>query len=54
MTRRLEVELRAGDRVVREAVDVSVTATDDAAVDIARKQAGIAPECFGSGEVLTP
>lgn len=52
MTRRLEVELRAGGRVVREAVDVSVVATDDAAVDIARRQAGIAPESFETGEVV--
>ena len=54
MSRRLEVELRAGDHVFREEVDVSVVATDDAAVDIARKRAGIAPESFETGEVVAP
>ena len=54
MSRSLEVELRAGDHTVREEVDVSIVATDDAAVDIARRQAGIGPECFETGEVVSP
>ena len=54
MSKSLEVELRAGDHVFREEVDVSVVATDDAAVDIARQQAGIAPDSFETGEVLAP
>lgn len=52
MRRRVEVDLRVGDRVFREEVDVSVVATDDAVVDIARRQAGIAPEFFATGEVV--
>ncbi|WP_280585061.1 hypothetical protein [Halorubrum sp. Boch-26] len=52
MSRRVEVELRVESHVFREEVDVSVVATDDAAVDIARRQAGIAPEAFETGEVV--
>lgn len=54
MTPRVEVELHAETRVVTEAVDVGVTGTDDAAVDMAREQAGIRPECFLRGEVVSP
>lgn len=54
MTRRVEVELHAETRVVTEAVDIGVTGTDEAAVDMAREQAGIRPECFRRGEVVAP
>lgn len=52
MSKSLVVELHAGDLVFREEVDVSVVATDDAAVDMARRRAGIAPESFETGEVV--
>jgi hypothetical protein len=54
VTQRVEVDLCAGDHNHREEVDVSVVATDDAAIDIARRQAGITPEHFATGEVLAP
>lgn len=54
MTRRVEVELHSETRVVTETVAVGVTGTDDAAVDMAREQAGIRPECFRRGEVVSP
>lgn len=54
MTRRVEVELHAETRVVSETVDIGVTGTNEAAVDMAREQAGIRPECFRRGEVVAP
>jgi hypothetical protein len=54
VTRRVEVELHAETRVVTEAVDIGVTGTDEAAVDMAREQAGIRPERFRRGEVVAP
>lgn len=50
----LEVELRATDRTIVEEIKVGVVATDEAVVDMARKQAGIEPEHFQGGEVIAP
>lgn len=52
MSRRVEVTLRSTTETVCVEIDVSVVATDDAAVDIARKQVGITPECFETGKVV--
>jgi len=47
------VRLRTADDDTRlERVAASPLATDDAVVDMARRQAGIAPERFRSGEVV--
>jgi len=48
------VELRTGRGKVVEEVDASLTATDDAIVDQTRRQLGISPDEFGSGEVVSP
>jgi hypothetical protein len=50
----VEVELRATDRTIVEEIEVGVVATDEAVVDMARKQAGIKPESFEGGEVIAP
>ncbi|WP_156062194.1 hypothetical protein [Halorubrum aidingense] len=52
MTRTLTVRLRTGTGTVLEDVGVSVVATDDAAVDMARRQAGISPDQFETGKVV--
>lgn len=54
MIRRATVRLwtDAGTRL--EEVEASVLATDEAAVDMARRQAGLPPERFLSGEVVAP
>ncbi|SMO90784.1 hypothetical protein [Halorubrum cibi] len=52
MTRRVEVELRSARGRVVEEVDVSVVATDAAAVDMARRQAGISTAEFETGRVI--
>lgn len=54
MSRTVDVELRSsrGRRV--ETVEVGLTATDEAAVDMARRQAGIPASEFDTGEVVAP
>lgn len=52
MTRRATVRLRTADAIETVTVDASVLATDAALVDKARRQAGIAPALFRTGEVV--
>lgn len=52
MSRRVTVELRTARGKLVEDVDVSVTATDEAAVDFARRKLGVSPSDFNSGEVV--
>lgn len=54
MTRRVTVELHTEDRVITETVDLGVTGTDEAAVDMARSQAKLRPGEFRRGEVVAP
>ena len=46
------VRLRTADDTRLERVAASPLATDDTVIDMARRQAGIAPERFRSGEVV--
>lgn len=50
----LEVELKTTEGTIVEEIEVGVVATDEAVVDMARKQAGIEPERFQGGEVIAP
>ncbi|WP_161612594.1 hypothetical protein [Halorubrum tebenquichense] len=52
MTRRVTVSLRTARGRLVEDVDASLLATDDAVVDMARRQAGISPDDFRTGEVV--
>ncbi|SFR47721.1 hypothetical protein [Halorubrum sodomense] len=52
MTRRATVRLRTATAIETVTVDASVLATDAALVDKARRQAGIAPALFLTGEVV--
>lgn len=52
MTRRATVRLRTADAIETVTVDASVLATDAALVDKARRQAGIVPALFRTGEVV--
>ena len=54
MIRRATVRLLTPEGARLERVEASVLATDAAAVDMARRQAGIAPEHFLRGEVVAP
>lgn len=52
--RQATVRLRTPEGTHLERIEASVLATDGATVDMARRQAGIAPERFLSGEVVAP
>jgi len=52
VTRRVTVELHTETRVVTETVELGLTGTDDAAVDMARDRAGLRPTEFRRGEVV--
>jgi len=54
VTRAVRVELRSSMGRHVETVDVGVLATDSAAVDMARRQAGIPANEFDTGEVVAP
>ena len=54
MNRSVTVKLQTPEGTCLERVEASVLATDVAAVDMARRQAGIAPERFCRGEVVAP
>ena len=54
MIHQATVRLRTAADIRLEQVEASVLATDDALVDMARRQAGIAPERFLRGEVVAP
>ena len=53
MTRRVTVALRTARGKLVEDVDAGLLATDDAVVDFARRQAGVSPTDFDSGEVVS-
>lgn len=52
MTRVVDVELRSARGRQIETIDVGLTATDDAAVDMARRQAGISADEFETGVIV--
>ena len=54
MSREVDVELRSSGGRRVETVAVGVLATDAAAVDMARLQAGIPASEFDTGEVVAP
>lgn len=54
MTRRVTVALwTARGKLVKD-VDASIVATDDAIVEQTRRDLGVSPEDFDSGEVVAP
>jgi hypothetical protein len=54
VSRAVDVELRSSYGRHVETVDVGLLATDSAAVDMARRQAGIPASEFDTGEVVAP
>ncbi|WP_160162937.1 hypothetical protein [Halorubrum distributum] len=50
----MTVELRTARGKLVEDVEASIVATDDAIVEQARRDLGVAPEDFNRGEVVAP